>query len=47
MEHVKSFTHVGSIITIVVGALEDICSHSKEVNGPSCGCTQFGGIKLS
>ena len=40
-------TYLGSIITIVGGALEDVHSHSKEVNGPSYSCTQLGGIKIS
>jgi hypothetical protein len=46
-EQVKSFTYLGSIVTIDGGALENVHSHIKKENGPSCICTQFGGIKIS
>jgi hypothetical protein len=32
-EEVKSFTYLGSIVTIDVGALEDVHSHIKKANG--------------
>jgi hypothetical protein len=47
VEQVKYFTYLGIIITIVGGVLEDVCRHNKEVNGLSCSCAQFEGIKIS
>jgi len=44
-EEVKSLAYLGSIVTINVGALEDIRSHIKKAMGPSWSCTQFGEIK--
>lgn len=32
-EEVKSFTYLGRIVTIDVGALEDVHSHIKKANG--------------
>jgi len=46
VEQVKSFTYLGSIITVCGGVLEDVCSRSMEVRGPSCSSTQFGGIQI-
>ena len=42
VEQVKSFTNLGSIVTVDRGALEDVNNH-----GPLCSCIHFGGIKIS
>jgi len=42
VEQVKSFTNLGSIVTVDGGASEDVNNH-----GPLCCCIRFEGIKIS